>query len=61
MTTALADAKKAEKEAKAATSLAKTQSDNAAAAQMAAEALQTEINDIKAALLAKTKAFVEGL
>jgi cell division septum initiation protein DivIVA len=61
VTAAFADAKKAEKEAKAATSLAKTQSDNAAAAQMAAEALQTEINDIKAALLAKTKAFVEGL
>ena len=61
VTAALADAKKAEKEAKASTSLAKAQSDSAAAAQTAAEALQAEVNDIKAALLAKTKAFVEGL
>jgi cell division septum initiation protein DivIVA len=58
---ALADAKKAEKEAKAATAAAKAQSDSAAAAQAATEALQAEVSDIKAALLAKTKAFIEGL
>lgn len=61
VTTALADAKKAEKEAKAATAAAKAQSDNLAAAQAATEALQAEVSGIKAALLAKTKAFIEGL
>jgi len=61
VTAALSDAKKAEKEAKAATDAAKTQSDNLAKAQAATEALQAEVADIKAALLAKTKAFVEGL
>lgn len=61
VTAALSDAKKAEKVAKAATDAAKAQSDSAAAAQAAAEALQAEVNDIKTALLAKTKAFVEGL
>jgi chromosome segregation ATPase len=61
VTTALADAKKAEKEAKAATTAAKVQSDNLAAAQAATEALQAEVAGIKAELLAKTKAFVEGL
>lgn len=61
VTAALADAKKAEKEAKAATAEAKAQSDSAAATQEATEALQTEVNNIKAALLAKTQAFIEGL
>jgi len=61
VTSALADAKKAEKEAKSATAAAKVQSDNLTAAQAATEALQTEVASIKAALLAKTKAFVEGL
>lgn len=61
VTAALSDAKKAEKVAKAATDAAKAQSESAAAAQAAAEALQAEVNDIKVALLAKTKAFVEGL
>jgi cell division septum initiation protein DivIVA len=58
---ALADAKKAEKDAKLAMDAAKAQSDNLAAAQTATEALQTEVNNIKAALLAKTQAFIEGL
>jgi len=57
----LADVKRAESEAKAATAAAKAQSDSLATAQAAAEALQAEVNDIKAALLAKTKAFIEGL
>lgn len=61
VTAALADAKKAEEEAKAATTAAKVQSDNLAVAQAATEALQAELNDTKAALLAKTKAFIEGL
>jgi cell division septum initiation protein DivIVA len=61
VTAALSDAKKAEKEAKAATAEAKAQSDSAAAAQAATEALQAEVADIKAVLLAKTKAFIEGL
>lgn len=61
VTAALADAKKAEKEAKAATAAAKAQSDSATAAQSATEALQAEVADTKAALLAKTKAFIEGL
>jgi cell division septum initiation protein DivIVA len=61
VTAALADAKKAEKEAKAATAAAKAQSDSAAAAQAATETLQAEVAGIKAALLAKTKAFIEGL
>jgi hypothetical protein len=57
----LADVKRAESEAKAATAAAKVQLDNLAAAQAATEALQAEAAGIKAALLAKTKAFVEGL
>jgi hypothetical protein len=57
----LADVKRAESEAKAATAAAKAQSDSAAAAQAATEALQAEVAGIKAALLAKTKAFIEGL
>jgi len=61
VTTALADAKKAEKEAKAATAAAKAQSDSAAAAQAATEALQAEVSKIKAALLEKTKTFIQDL
>ena len=61
VTEALSDAKKAEKEAKSATDAANAQSDKLAKAQAATEALQAEVADIKAALLAKTKAFVEGL
>ena len=57
----LADVKRAESEAKAATAAAKVQSDNLAAVQAATEALQAEVSDTKAALLAKTKAFIEGL
>ena len=57
----LADVKRAESEAKAATAAAKAQADSLAAAQAATEALQTEANDIKAALLTKTQAFIEGL
>ena len=57
----LADAKKAEKDAKLATDAAKAQSDNLAKEQAATEALQAEVADIKAALLAKTQAFIEGL
>jgi len=57
----LADVKRAESEAKAATAAAKVQLDNLAAAKAATEALQAEAAGIKAALLAKTKAFVEGL
>jgi len=57
----LADVKRAESEAKAATAAAKVQLDNLTAAQAATEALQEEVAGIKAALLAKTKAFVEGL
>jgi len=61
VTAALADAKKAEKAAKAATEAAKTQSTNLAEAQAATQALQAEVSDIKAALLAKTQAFIQGL
>jgi len=61
VTAALADAKKAEKAAKSATEAAKTQSNNLAEAQAATQALQAEVNDIKAALLAKTQAFIQGL
>lgn len=58
---AISDAKKAEKAANAATDAAKAQSEKLAKAQATVEALQAEVNDIKAALLAKTKAFIEGL
>jgi vacuolar-type H+-ATPase subunit H len=57
----LADVKRAESEAKAATAAAKAQAENLAAAQTATKVLQAEVADIKAALLAKTQAFVEGL
>ena len=57
----LADVKRAEAEAKAATAAAKAQADSLAAAQSATEALQAEVAETKAALLAKTQAFVEGL
>jgi hypothetical protein len=57
----LADVKRAESEAKAATAAAKVQLDNLAAAQAATKALQAEVADIKAALLAKTQAFIQGL
>ena len=57
----LADVKRAESEAKAATAAAKAQAESLAAAQAATEALQAEVADIKAVLLAKTQAFVEGL
>lgn len=57
----LADVKRAEAEAKAATAAANAQAQSLATAQAATEALQAEVNDIKAALLAKTKAFIEGL
>jgi len=59
--TLVADVKRAEKEAKAAATAAKVQSDNLIAAQAATEALQAEVNDIKVALLAKTQAFIQGL
>jgi hypothetical protein len=59
--TSLADVKRAESEAKAATAAAKAQAESLASAQSATEALQAEVADIKAALLAKTQAFVEGL
>jgi len=57
----LADVKRAESEAKAATAAANAQAQSLATAQAATEALQEEVAGIKAALLAKTKAFVEGL
>jgi hypothetical protein len=57
----LADVKRAESEAKAATAAAKVQSDALAIQQAETEALQAEVAGIKAALLAKTKAFIEGL
>jgi hypothetical protein len=57
----LADVKRAESEAKAATAAANAQAQSLATAQAATEALQAEVADIKAALLAKTQAFVEGL
>jgi hypothetical protein len=57
----LADVKRAEADAQAATAAANAQAESLAAAQSAAEALQAEANNIKAALLAKTKAFIEGL
>jgi hypothetical protein len=57
----LADVKRAESEAKAATAAAKVQSDALAIQQAATEAMQAEVAGIKAALLAKTKAFIEGL
>lgn len=59
--TALADAKKAEKDAKLATDAAKVQSDNLAKAQAEAETLQAEVSKIKAALLEKTKTFIQDL
>ena len=58
---ALADAKKAEKDAKMATDAAKAQSDTLLKSQAAVDALQVEVADIKAALLAKTQAFIKGL
>jgi len=61
VTAALADVKKAEKEVKTATDAAAVQLENLAAAQAATEVLQAELAGIKAALLAKTKAFIEGL
>jgi len=57
----LADVKRAETEAKAATAAANVQAQNLATEQAKTEALQAEVADIKAALLAKTKAFIEGL
>jgi hypothetical protein len=57
----LTDVKRAESEAKAATVAAKAQADSLAAAQAVTEALQTEVANTKAALLAKTQAFIEGL
>jgi cell division septum initiation protein DivIVA len=57
----LADVKRAEAEAKAATAAANAQAQSLAIAQAATEALQAEVADIKAALLAKTQAFIEGL
>jgi chromosome segregation ATPase len=57
----LADVKRAEAEAKAATAAANAQAQSLATAQAATEALQAEVADIKAALLAKTQAFIEGL
>jgi hypothetical protein len=57
----LADVKRAETDAKAATAAANAQAQSLAAAQAATEALQAEVNDIKAALLAKTQAFIQGL
>jgi chromosome segregation ATPase len=57
----LADVKRAESEAKAATAAANEQAQSLATAQAATEALQAEVNNTKAALLAKTQAFIEGL
>jgi hypothetical protein len=57
----LADVKRAEADAQAATVAAKAQADSLAAAQAVTEALQAEVNNTKAALLAKTQAFIEGL
>jgi chromosome segregation ATPase len=57
----LSDVKRAESEAKAATAAANAQAQSLATAQAATEAVQAEVADIKAALLAKTKAFIEGL
>lgn len=57
----LADVKRAESEAKAATAAANAQAQSLATAQAATEALQVEVNNTKAALLAKTQAFIEGL
>jgi len=57
----LADVKRAEAEAKAATAAANAQAQSLATAQAATEALQAEVAEIKAALLAKTQAFIEGL
>jgi len=57
----LADVKRAEAEAKAATAAANAQAQSLATAQAAAEALQAEVAETKAALLAKTQAFIEGL
>jgi cell division septum initiation protein DivIVA len=57
----LADVKRAEAEAKAATAAANAQAQSLATAQAATEALQAEVNETKAALLAKTQAFIEGL
>ena len=57
----LADVKRAESEAKAATAAAKVQSDALTIQQATTEAMQVEVAAIKAALLAKTKAFIEGL
>jgi cell division septum initiation protein DivIVA len=57
----LADVKRAEAEAKAATAAANAQAQSLATAQAAAEALQAEVAETKEALLAKTKAFIEGL
>ena len=57
----LADVKRAEAEAKAATAAANAQAQSLATAQAATEALQAEVADIKAALLAKTQAFIQGL
>jgi len=57
----LADVKRAEAEARAATAAANAQAQSLATAQIATEALQAEVADIKAALLAKTQAFIEGL
>jgi chromosome segregation ATPase len=58
---ALAAVKRAETEAKAATAAANEQAQSLATAQAATEALQAEVNNTKAALLAKTQAFIEGL
>jgi chromosome segregation ATPase len=57
----LADVKRAEAEAKAATAEANAQAQSLATAQAATEALQAEVAQTKAALLAKTQAFIEGL
>ena len=57
----LADVKRAEAEARAATAAANAQAQSLATAQAAAEALQAEVAETKAALLAKTQAFIEGL
>jgi cell division septum initiation protein DivIVA len=61
VTAALADVKKAEKDAKLATAAANAQAQSLAAAQATTEALQTEVAEIKTTLLAKTQAFIEGL
>jgi len=57
----LADVKRAEADAQTATAAANAQAQSLAMVQAATEALQAEVADIKAALLAKTKAFIEGL